>query len=92
MNIAQIVATILSNLPGVSRVQMEEIYAYARVSTQEQALNTHALEQQIDRLKQAGAIHIYFDIVSGSKSERPQFSALMALVRKGKVKKIIATR
>ena len=71
---------------------MEEIYGYARVSTQEQALNTHALEQQIDRLKQAGCTHIYVDIVSGSKSERPQFSALMALVRQGKVNKIIAIR
>lgn len=71
---------------------MEEIYGYARVSTQEQALNTHALEQQIDRLKQAGCTHIYFDVVSGSKSERPQFSELMALVRKGKVNKIFAIR
>ncbi len=71
---------------------MEEIYGYARVSTQEQALNTHALEQQIERLKQAGCAHIYVDIVSGSKSERPQFSALMALVRQGKVKKIRAVR
>lgn len=71
---------------------MEEIYGYARVSTQEQALNTHALDQQIDRLKQGGATHIFFDVVSGSKSERPQFSALMALVRKNKVKQIIATR
>jgi predicted site-specific integrase-resolvase len=92
LNIAQIFAKILSSRPETKRVKMEEIYGYARVSTQEQALNTHALEQQIERLKQAGCTDIYVDIVSGSKSERPQFSALMALVRQGKVKKIRAIR
>jgi site-specific DNA recombinase len=71
---------------------MEEIYAYARVSTQEQAQNSHALEQQISRLKQAGATKIFFDVISGAKTERPQFQELMNLVRRGKVNKLLAIR
>lgn len=71
---------------------MTEIYGYARVSTSEQADNTYALEQQIERLKQAGATKIFCDVVSGDKAERLQFTELMDLVRQGKVKKLIATR
>jgi len=71
---------------------METIYGYCRVSTNEQAVGTHALEQQFERLKKAGATKIYSDVVSGDKAERPQFTELLNLVRKGKVQVLIATR
>ena len=41
---------------------MSDIVGYARVSTQDQAENSHALEQQIARLKSAGAQKGYFDV------------------------------
>jgi site-specific DNA recombinase len=44
------------------------ILGYARVSTREQALNSHALEQQQARLKEAGATKIYTDVQSGRRS------------------------
>jgi site-specific DNA recombinase len=42
----------------------KRIPGYARVSSREQAENSHALEQQIARLKAAGATEIYFDVES----------------------------
>jgi DNA invertase Pin-like site-specific DNA recombinase len=71
---------------------MFDIAGYARVSTQDQAENSHALEQQIARLKSAGAQKVYFDVESGANPDRPQFEELLSLVKEGKVKQIIATR
>ena len=71
---------------------MTIIVGYARVSTEEQANDTHALEQQIQRLKDANATQILFDVISGSKNERKQYSQLLELVAEQKVDKVIATR
>lgn len=65
---------------------------YARVSTREQSENSHALEQQIARLKAAGANTIYSDIESGSKNSRTQFKALMSVVKLGQCSEVIVTR
>jgi site-specific DNA recombinase len=86
------VAQLRDKLKVEIGVNMEETYAYARVSTQEQALNSRALEQQLDRLKQAGATKIFADVISGDKAERPEFIKLMGLVRQEKVKILLATR
>lgn len=71
---------------------MPKIIGYARVSTDEQALNTHALEQQIERLKQSGAEEIYFDVISGSRNDREEYNKVLDLVANNKVDKVIATR
>ena len=68
------------------------IHGYARVSTREQALNSHALEQQQARLKEAGATKIYTDVQSGRDKDRPQLKKLTKLIEAGEVKEIIATR
>jgi DNA invertase Pin-like site-specific DNA recombinase len=65
---------------------------YARVSTREQSENSHALEQQCDRLTRAGAEKLYIDIDSGSKDNRPQFNNMMEAVSRGQIQKIIVTR
>jgi len=65
---------------------------YARVSSREQAENTQALEQQIARLKDAGAKHILSDVEKGKKDDRPQFLELMRLVEIGRVRILIITR
>ncbi|MEW5856428.1 MAG: fdxN element excision recombinase XisF [Cyanobacteriota bacterium] len=64
---------------------------YARVSSREQA-ETHALEQQISRLKQAGATEIFSDIESGSRDSRPNFQAVMKLVCDRVPDEVIVTR
>jgi hypothetical protein len=65
------------------------ILRYARVSTREQALNSHALEQQEARLKEAGAMKILTDVQSGRKNDRIQLKKLTKLIEAGEVKKII---
>jgi len=72
---------------------MTRVVGYARVSTKEQANDSNALLQQIDRLKAAGAIEIFSDVESGwKKNTRPQLEDLMAQVRSGKVTEVIVTR
>ena len=65
---------------------------YARVSSREQAENTQALEQQIARLKDAGAKQILSDVEKDKKDDRPQFLELMRLVEAGRVRTLIITR
>jgi DNA invertase Pin-like site-specific DNA recombinase len=70
---------------------MKPIIGYARVSTEEQA-DTHALEQQQNRLLEAGAERVYFDIESGCNSEREQLKIVLNLVVKQEVSAVIAIR
>lgn len=65
---------------------------YGRVSSSEQAKDSHAAAQQISRLEHADCQEIFFDIQSGSDDDRPQFEKLMALVRAGKVDCVCITR
>ncbi|KAB8333461.1 recombinase family protein [Scytonema tolypothrichoides VB-61278] len=83
------------------------IVGYARVSTNAQA-DGEALDQQIARLKAAGAEDIFVDVESGRSvkrssavsgacpqdigNRRPQFKKLLALVETGKVKELIIAR
>ena len=71
---------------------MEEEVGYLRVSSREQEENTNALDQQRARLIEAGAKHIFKDIQAGRKDNRPDFQKLLALVKRGKIRRIIITR
>jgi site-specific DNA recombinase len=74
-------------------VAMARIIGYARVSSREQADNSHALEQQIARLKAEGAEVVYAEVESGYKGKRyPQRDQVMALVRSNQVAEVITTR
>lgn len=55
-------------------------FGYARVSTPTQSLNL-----QIDALAQYGCEHIYKEIMSGARSERPELLKMLQFVRKGDV-------
>ncbi|MBD2438771.1 fdxN element excision recombinase XisF [Nostoc sp. FACHB-110] len=68
------------------------IVGYARVSSREQAVDSQALEQQIARLKAAGATEIFQDIQSGSKNNRPALKELMTSISEGKIHEVIITR
>ncbi len=71
-----------------------KVMGYGRVSSQEQAENFHALEQQLDRLAQAGVAKdkILYDVESGAETNRHSLNRLMALVERGEVAEIVATR
>ena len=64
---------------------------YARVSTKEQS-ETNALEQQIARLRSAGAEQILYDVKSGRNKARKEYNRVLKLVREGIVTEIIITR
>ena len=71
---------------------MQRILGYARVSSREQSENSHALEQQIARLKASGATEILFDVESGSKDERPDFNKLIGIIRRQSCEEVVVTR
>lgn len=64
---------------------------YARVSTRQQA-DTEALDQQINRLEKAGAEKILYDIESGRKDTRKNFTQLINLAKNGVATEIVVTR
>lgn len=68
------------------------IVGYARVSKYIQADDSNALEQQVNRLKQAGASEVLVDIGSGRNDSRKQFLMLENLIRSGRVTELVATR
>lgn len=59
------------------------IYGYARVSTKGQAKDGNSLEAQEKSLKEAGAVKIYTDAFTGTKTDRPEFDKLMNELRNG---------
>ncbi|MBW4547675.1 MAG: recombinase family protein [Symplocastrum torsivum CPER-KK1] len=66
--------------------------AYARVSSREQALNSHALEQQIARLENAGADLVIYDVQSGKKDDRSGLNRILAMIENGEIFEVIITR
>ena len=61
------------------------IYGYARVSTAGQAKDGNSLEAQEKLLKDNGAIKIYRDAFTGTKTDRPALNELMEVLTDGDV-------
>ena len=59
------------------------IYGYARVSTKGQAKDGNSLDAQEQALKENGAEIIYSDAFTGTKTERPQFTELLEVLKPG---------
>lgn len=59
------------------------IYGYARVSTRGQAKDGNSLEAQAKALKDAGALEIFSDAFTGTKSHRPELDRLMGIMKQG---------
>lgn len=59
------------------------IYGYARVSTKGQAKDGNSLENQIETLKENGAVEIYMDSFTGTKTDRPEFNKLLNKLKEG---------
>jgi site-specific DNA recombinase len=71
-----------------------KIIGYARVSSKEQQIHTNALEQQVERLKEAGAEKVYIDVQSAYKggTNRKSLDEVMNLVRSRQVEIVVVTR
>lgn len=59
------------------------IYGYARVSSKGQERYGNSLQDQQAQLTNAGCTEIYCDSFTGTKMDRPQFSALMNKLQPG---------
>ena len=59
------------------------IYGYARVSTKGQANDGNSLESQTETLKENGAVEIYKDSFTGTKTDRPEFTKLLSKLKAG---------
>ena len=59
------------------------IFGYARVSTKGQAKDGNSLEDQKQKLKEAGATQIFSDVFTGTRMERPEFDKLLEQLRRG---------
>lgn len=59
------------------------LYGYARVSTRGQAKDGNSLEAQENALRSAGAIKIYADAFTGTKTNRPELDKLMTVMQSG---------
>ncbi len=59
------------------------IYGYKRVSTVGQAKDGNSLESQEQQLRERGAIEIYCDAFTGTKTDRPELNKLIARVKGG---------
>ncbi|MGB3311537.1 MAG: fdxN element excision recombinase XisF [Nodosilinea sp.] len=69
-----------------------KLVGYARVSKQEQAKNSNALDQQINRLVREGVEELFVDVQSGREDERPNFEKLVSLIRSRQVDGVVITR
>ena len=59
------------------------IYGYARVSTKLQAMDGNSLESQEKQLCDAGAVIVYNDTFTGTKSNRPELDKLKMQLNPG---------
>ena len=59
------------------------IYGYARVSTKGQAKDGNSLESQTEILRENGAVKIYSDSFTGTKTDRPEFNKLLEVLKPG---------
>lgn len=59
------------------------IYGYARVSTLKQEKNGNSLDEQREKLQAAGAQEIVSDSYTGTKMDRPAFTALLDKLTEG---------
>lgn len=61
------------------------IYGYARVSTAGQAKDGNSLEVQENLLRENGAVKIYRDAFTGTKTDRPALNELMDVLVEGDI-------
>ena len=73
----------MSKLSVKIRGENDMIYGYARVSTKGQAKDGNSLESQIEILRENGAVEIYSDSFTGTKTDRPEFNKLLEVLKAG---------
>lgn len=75
-------------------MNLKRLAVYGRVSSEEQAENQYAAEQQLAYLRTTGVDdrNIYFDIESGQSEKRKFFILLTKAISAGEFDEVVATR
>ena len=68
------------------------IVGYARISSEEQAIDANALVKQVTRLRDAGAAKIFYDVAQRTNNKRKGLAELIVWVKEHPVEKLIFTR
>ncbi len=68
------------------------VIGYARVSTKKQAEDEPSLEQQVTRLRDAGAEQVYADVLSREFDDRKGLLKVLELIEMGEVDRVLVTR
>jgi len=68
------------------------IIGYARISSEEQAIDANALVKQVARLRDAGAAKIFYDVAQRTNNKRKGLAELIVWVKEHPVEKLIFTR
>lgn len=68
------------------------IIGYARVSSEEQLIDTNALVKQIGRLRESGAEKVFYDVAQRTNNKRKGIALLINWIENNKVEKLIFTR
>jgi DNA invertase Pin-like site-specific DNA recombinase len=73
---------------------LQNAVGYCRVSSREQAQNSHALENQIARVREAIGpdAPLFTDICSGTKTSRPGFNQMLEVLGSGAFACVVITR
>lgn len=66
------------------------VFGYGRVSTINQGKNGNSLQEQENKLREAGAQEIVLDVFTGTKIDRPEFAKLLSRLQSGD--KLIVTK
>ena len=66
------------------------VFGYGRVSPINQGKNGNSLQEQDNRLREAGAQEIVLDVFTGTKIDRPEFAKLLSRLQSGD--KLIVTK
>lgn len=65
---------------------------YGRVSTKDQANDSNALTQQVNRLVRSGVDELFVDVQSGEDDDRPELEKVLDRVRSGTCRRVTVTR
>jgi DNA invertase Pin-like site-specific DNA recombinase len=68
------------------------IIGYARISSEEQAIDANALVKQIARLREAGAIRVFYDVAQRTNDKRKGVTELISWIQANRVDKLLFTR
>ncbi|WP_413746920.1 recombinase family protein [Synechococcus sp. MIT S9507] len=74
-----------------SKGELARVIGYGRLSTADQTKGL-TKSQQVERLKQAGADEVLFDVMTGTSTARPQYRKLLRLIESRSIDRVVATR